>query len=95
MNMSFYLVVYDIANPKRLRRIAKLMTSFGVRVQKSVFECNLRPVKVKQMIEAVNEIIDPDSDGIRIYSLPAYAVEQTSLLGFGPPTTSVECAIVA
>lgn len=95
MNISFYLVVYDIANPKRLRRVAKVMTRFGVRVQKSVFECNLKPSMVREMIDAVNGIIDSESDGIRVYPLPAYAVEQTSLLGFGPPTTRVECAIVA
>jgi len=33
-----WVVLYDIRNPKRLRKVAKIMESYGVRVQKSVFE---------------------------------------------------------
>ena len=35
MNM---IVAYDIADPKRLQRIAKIMKDYGLRVQKSIFE---------------------------------------------------------
>ena len=35
------LVTYDIADPRRLRRVAKVSEGFGRRVQKSVFECEL------------------------------------------------------
>jgi hypothetical protein len=31
------IIVYDIACPKRLRRVAQTCLDFGVRVQKSVF----------------------------------------------------------
>jgi CRISPR-associated protein Cas2 len=36
------LVLYDIRDPKRLLKVAKIMENFGFRVQKSVFEviCN-------------------------------------------------------
>ena len=36
-----YLVAYDIANPRRLRRICTTMESFGDRLQYSVFVCDL------------------------------------------------------
>jgi len=32
-----FLIAYDIGDPKRLRRIARLMERHAVRVQKSVF----------------------------------------------------------
>src|SRR5437763_1719941 len=32
-----YLIAYDIANPCRLRRVARLLERRGVRLQKSVF----------------------------------------------------------
>jgi len=32
------LIIYDITDPKRLAKIAKVMENYGVRVQKSVFE---------------------------------------------------------
>ena len=41
-----YLVSYDIANPKRLRRVAKLLESFGTRLQYSVFECPLDDMRL-------------------------------------------------
>ncbi|HTI68628.1 MAG TPA: CRISPR-associated endonuclease Cas2, partial [Candidatus Limnocylindria bacterium] len=33
------LVAYDIADPKRLHRVAMICENFGVRVQYSLFEC--------------------------------------------------------
>ena len=36
-----YLVCYDIANPRRLAQVARVMEGFGERVQESVFECRL------------------------------------------------------
>ena len=36
-----YLIAYDISDPRRLRRVAKLLNRFGVRIQKSVFACDI------------------------------------------------------
>lgn len=36
-----YLVAYDIRNPKRLSRTARILLGFGDRVQLSVFRCHL------------------------------------------------------
>ena len=33
-----WLIIYDIRNPRRLQKIAKLMAGYATRVQKSVFE---------------------------------------------------------
>ncbi|MEZ6141686.1 MAG: CRISPR-associated endonuclease Cas2 [Zavarzinella sp.] len=32
-----YIIAYDIADPKRLRKIARLMEKWAIRTQKSVF----------------------------------------------------------
>ena len=37
----FYLVAYDIADPSRLRRVAKACEDYGIRLEKSVFQCDL------------------------------------------------------
>ena len=39
--MTYYLITYDIASPQRLRRVAMICKNYGVRIQKSVFECHL------------------------------------------------------
>lgn len=36
-----YLIAYDISDPARLRRVIKVMESYGQRLQYSVFLCDL------------------------------------------------------
>ncbi len=62
------VVTYDIKTPKRLNKIAKIMKSFGERVQKSVFECELDELMARSMKEKIAEIIQP-VDSVRIYFL--------------------------
>lgn len=38
-----YLIAYDIVEPKRLRNICKITSSYGDRLQYSVFICDLNP----------------------------------------------------
>lgn len=40
---SAYLVTYDVSDPKRLRRVFKVMRRFGDHLQLSVFRCVLNP----------------------------------------------------
>lgn len=41
---NFVLVSYDIADPKRWRRVFKIMKGHGEHVQYSVFICQLTPL---------------------------------------------------
>lgn len=41
MKRDRFLVCYDIREPGRLRRVAKVMLSYGFRLQYSVFVCDL------------------------------------------------------
>ena len=50
-----YLVSYDIANAKRLRRVAKTLESYGTRLQYSVFECPLDDLRLAQARSALAE----------------------------------------
>ncbi len=58
--MKHWLVIYDIRDPKRLSRVAKVMVSFGVRVQKSVFEVEANDKVVEYLREKIKEIIEPE-----------------------------------
>ena len=69
------LVSYDVARDekgeKRLRHVAKILESYGQRVQYSVFECLVEPA---QWIELKNKLlkeIKPEYDSLRFYSLGA------------------------
>lgn len=78
-----YLVVYDIADPRRLRRVAKKVEKFGVRVQKSVFECFLDHRRRHELEEESQKIMDRAEDSMRIYPLLAKSREKQCILGNG------------
>lgn len=68
------LVCYDVATEeasgrRRLRRVANICTSFGQRVQKSVFECSVNEMQMEKMRGRLLESIDEKLDSLRIYRL--------------------------
>ena len=68
------LITYDVstinnAGKTRLRRVAKKCQDFGIRVQNSVFECDIDPTLWTQLKHALLKIIDPDQDSLRFYFL--------------------------
>ena len=68
------LITYDVETisvqgRKRLRKVAKVCTDYGQRVQNSVFEMNIYPEDLVQIKNKLSEIIDPDQDSVRIYNL--------------------------
>lgn len=63
------LAVYDVADPNRLRMVAKIAEAHGKRVQKSVFELHLRPTILAEMHRQVNRVIDSKRDSVRYYPL--------------------------
>ena len=58
--MKHWLVIYDICDAKRLRRVAKILESYGVRVQKSVFELEASAGVVADLRRRIVEIIEDD-----------------------------------
>ena len=68
------LVSYDVstvtpAGKSRLRRIAKACQNWGIRVQNSVFECNVDPAQWIQLKAELERIFDPKTDSLRYYNL--------------------------
>jgi CRISPR-associated protein Cas2 len=63
----FFLVAYDISSPKRLRRVARLMESYGTRVQRSVFECRLSPERLRVMVYQLKAVIKVRADRVHVY----------------------------
>ncbi len=66
------LVAYDIADTQgsgrtRLAAVAQICSSYGTRVQLSVFECRVSPERLATMTGKILDIIDPSRDSILIY----------------------------
>lgn len=82
---SIYIVTYDIADPKRLRRVFRLLRGYGEWVQLSVFQCRLTPVRRIRLESELKSEIFRDEDHVLIFRLgPAGRSEQNvSSLGRG------------
>ena len=68
------LITYDISfddegGRKRLRHVAKACLDYGVRVQYSVFECDLEPAQWVALKAKLLDIFDPSCDSLRFYML--------------------------
>lgn len=75
------VVVYDITDPRRLARVAKVCEDFGVRVQKSVFECWLEHERLERLLARLEPEMDLDTDQIIVYTLEAKSAARRLKLG--------------
>ena len=66
MNM---IVAYDIANPKRLNRVAKIIKDYGNRVQKSIFEVTVDEKNFMEMKTRIENEIVFEEDGVKFFPL--------------------------
>lgn len=65
-----YIVSYDITSNKLRRKIAKELENYGVRVQYSVFECNLDSSHFNEMYKKLIHLMKGVEEGnIRFYNL--------------------------
>lgn len=77
------LIAYDIANPRRLARVAKLMEDYGRRVQLSVFEAELDPRVFSTMQARVAGVIESEADGVKYFPLCRECLKRVRVLGRG------------
>ena len=69
MEPGKYIVCYDIADNRKRNKVYKKLKDYGMRVQKSVFECILTAKQVERMWQDIEKYVDPSSDIIIIYML--------------------------
>lgn len=67
-----WIVAYDIADPKRLRRVHRVVRKFGVTMQYSAFSVVLTDAEMQGLLQALESIIDSKSDDVRAYHVPAH-----------------------
>jgi CRISPR-associated protein Cas2 len=58
----WWLVSYDVRDPKRLRKAAKLVAGTGPRMQFSVYRCWLTPRQMEKLRWELTEFLTPEDD---------------------------------
>jgi CRISPR-associated protein Cas2 len=66
---NVYLICYDVADDKRLRRTYKKMCGYGDPLQYSVFRCELSTTEKQLMKEALWAILNWQHDRVMLVNL--------------------------
>lgn len=89
------LIAYDIAQPRRLQRIADVCEDYGVRIQYSLFECWLEDEAFAALWSRLQTEFDPDEDRLVAYTLDRAAVGRRQTAGATMTVTrEVNCYVV-
>lgn len=70
MHKRHFLICYDIASPKRLQRLQRLVSHHCLQLQYSVYYATLYPQEMDKLIQKIKKIINCHHDDVRIYDVP-------------------------
>jgi CRISPR-associated protein Cas2 len=84
------LVTYDVstvekAGCRRLRRVAQACEDYGIRVQKSVFECHVGQKEWQALRHRLLKEVKEDEDSLRFYFLDETAKNRIEHHGTAKP----------
>jgi CRISPR-associated protein Cas2 len=93
------LITYDVSviaegGQKRLRRIAKTCMDYGMRVQNSVFECEVTPDQFVMLKNELMEIFNPKEDSLRFYFLGKKGRQKVEHIGARPVADALRDALI-
>ena len=91
-----YIVSYDICDPKRLRKVFRLMKGYGEHVQLSVFRCELTHRLLVELRARLGDIINHAEDQVMFVDVgPEVGRGNTSISAIGRAYRVPErCAVV-
>jgi CRISPR-associated protein Cas2 len=92
-----YLVSYDIADEKRLRKVFRTMRNYGDHLQFSVFECQLTQADLARCRRDLAAIIHHGQDQVLFVNLgPAEGRGDRVITALGMPYISIDapCIVV-
>jgi CRISPR-associated protein Cas2 len=76
-----YLFCYDIADTNKRSKISKSLEQFGLRVQKSVFQCDVSMEKTDEIKKTLLAIIDKKNDRLFFCPICDACLEKTRIIG--------------
>ena len=93
------LITYDVSvvsddGKKRLRRIAKTCLDYGMRVQNSVFECDVNPAQFEFLKSKLLSVFDESEDSLRFYQLGKHGRNRVEHFGAKPATDVAKDALI-
>lgn len=87
---ELWVIAYDTPSHRRRRKYAQLLEGYGVRVQWSVFECELRPEQRLRLQRRLERLIDAQEDSVRFWPILQRGSRQIQHLGRTTPDINWE-----
>ena len=75
------VLAYDVSQNRRRARLAALLSQWGDRVQRSVFECTTGPDEFEELVERAVYLIDTGTDAINVYRQCAQCMSGRLVIG--------------
>ena len=88
------LITYDITETKRLNNMRRFLKEYGLRTQKSVFECDIDDVAIRRIRAYCRDNLDLDKDSVRIYQICNRCMNKVVISGLGLKVTQLDYMIV-
>jgi CRISPR-associated protein Cas2 len=88
------LITYDITDPKRLNALRRFLKEFGLRTQKSVFECDIDEEAIRRIRSYCKERLDLANDSVRVYRICSRCINRVIISGLGLKVTQLDYLIV-
>lgn len=85
-------IAYDIADPRRLRRVERALSAVGERLHYSLFVCELTATELEALQRRLVRLIDPAADILRYTPLCAGDAQRIRHLGRPAAQAAVDAA---
>lgn len=89
-----WVIAYDSSCDKRRRKMAVLLEGYGVRVQDSVFECELNSTRIAQLKIRLKRLINPTLDSVRLYPLSRQNCEKVVNMGMPAAAPDIDDVVI-
>lgn len=93
-SQNLYVISYDIVSDKKRGRVANILKDYGIRMQKSVFECRLDARNLEDIMKKLDGIINKKEDSILFYRLCTACEKHNMFLGIKPERLDKEYDIL-
>ena len=80
------IISYDIEKDRTRTRLAKKLKDFGPRVQKSVFEADVKQTELAKLRQTLDKVELKNEDSIRLYLICAECAGKVDIWGIGQVT---------
>jgi CRISPR-associated protein Cas2 len=88
------VIVYDITNNKTRTRLHKFLRELGIRSQRSVFECRIDSVEIREIRKYCLNNLDLTKDSLRIYRVCSRCMNKAILQGQGVKFSQLDWCII-